>query len=107
MIEKVTSSIENCSSLSKLDMDQIIPIIASCPYYIGSDTGAAHLSANLGSKCLILFCDSPPSAYGLWNPNIKIIVPFGERFESCGHDTRGKDKISFDEVLKKSLDLIN
>ena len=107
LIEKVTSSIENCSSLSKLDMDQIIPIIASCPYYIGSDTGAAHLSANLGSKCLILFCDSPPSAYGLWNPNIKIIVPSGETIESCGHDTRGKDKISFDEVLKKSLDLIN
>ena len=106
-IEKVTSSIENCSSLSKLDMEQIIPIIASCPYYIGGDTGAAHLSANLGSKCLILFCDSPPSAYGLWNPNIKIIVPSGETIESCGHDTRGKDKISFDEVLKKSLDLIN
>ena len=107
LIERVTSSIENCSSLSKLDIEQIIPIIASCPYYIGGDTGAAHLSANLGSKCLILFCDSPPSAYGLWNPNIKIIVPFGETIKSCGHDTRGKDKISFDEVLKKSLDLIN
>ena len=107
LIERVTSSIENCSSLSKLDIEQIIPIIASCPYYIGGDTGAAHLSANLGSKCLMLFCDSPPSAYGLWNPNIKIIVPSGESVESCGHNTLGKDKISFDEVLKKSLDLIN
>ena len=55
----------------------------------------------------MLFCDSPPSAYGLWNPNIKIIVPSGESVESCGHNTLGKDKISFDEVLKKSLDLIN
>ena len=107
LIEKITSSVENCISLSKLDIEQIIPIIASCPYYIGGDTGAAHLSANLGSKCLILFCDSPPSAYGLWNQNIKIIVPSGETIESCGHNTRGKDKISFDEVLKKSLDLIS
>jgi len=107
LIEKITSSVENCISLSKLDIEQIIPIIASCPYYIGGDTGAAHLSANLGSKCLMLFCDSPPSAYGLWNQNIKIIVPSGETIESCGHNTRGKDKISFDEVLKKSLDLIS
>jgi len=107
LIEKITSSVKNCISLSKLDIEQIIPIIASCPYYIGGDTGAAHLSANLGSKCLMLFCDSPPSAYGLWNQNIKIIVPSGETIESCGHNTRGKDKISFDEVLKKSLDLIS
>jgi len=31
----------------------------------------------------------------------------GETFESCGHNTRGKDKILFDEVFKKSLELIN
>ena len=39
-------------------------------------------------------------------PNIKIIVPTGETIESTKHNTRGKDKISFDEVLKKSLELI-
>ena len=55
----------------------------------------------------MLFCDSPPSAYGLWNPNIKIIVPSGESIASCSHNTLGQDRISFDEVLKKSLDLIN
>ena len=107
LIEKVMTSVENCVSFSKLSMEQIIPIIASCQYYIGNDTGFGHLSANLNSKCLMLFCDSPPSAYGLWNPNIKIIVPSGETIESCGHNTRGKDKISFDEVFKKSLELIN
>ena len=55
----------------------------------------------------MIFCDSPPTAYGLWNSNIKIIVPSGESIESCGHNTRGKDKISFDEVLEKSLNLLN
>ena len=107
LIERLMASVKNCVSLSKLNIEQIIPIIACCPYYIGGDTGVAHLSANLNSKCLMLFCDSPPSAYGLWNPNIKIIVPSGETIESCGHNTRGSDKISFDEVLKKSLELIN
>jgi len=107
LIERVMGSISNCVSLSKLNLDQIIPIFAACRFYIGNDTGPLHISANLNLKCLAIFCDSPPSAYGLWNPNIKIVVPAGKTIESTGHNTRGKDKISFDEVLEKSIDLIN
>jgi len=107
LIKKVMSLVPNSVSLSKLELEEIIPIIASCKFYIGNDTGPLHISANLGLKCLALFCDSPPAAYGVWNSNIKIIVPDGETIESTGHNTRGKDKISFDEVLKKSLELIS
>ena len=107
LIEKVMSSLSNCVSLSKLDLREIIPIIATCRFYIGNDSGPLHISANLGLKCLAIFCDSPPSAYGLWNSNIKIIVPAGKTIESTGHNTRGNKKISFDEVLKKSLELIS
>ena len=107
LIEKVITSVPNCVSLSKLNLENIIPIIASCDFYIGNDSGPLHISANLNLKCLALFCDSPPSAYGLWNSNIKIIVPVGETIESTGHNTRGNKNISFDEVLKKSLDLIS
>jgi len=107
LIEKVISSVPNCTSLSKLDLEEIISIIAACRFYIGNDSGPLHISANLDLKCLAIFCDSPPSAYGIWNPNIKIIVPADETVESTGHNTRGKDKIFFDEVLKKSLDLIS
>ena len=107
LIEKVMGSISNSVSLSKLNLEEIIPIFAACKFYIGNDTGPLHISANLNLKCLAIFCDSPPSAYGLWNPNIKIIVPAGKTIESTGHNTRGKDKISFDEVLEKSLNLIN
>ena len=107
LIEKVMGSISNSVSLSKLNLEEIIPIFAACKFYIGNDTGPLHISANLNLKCLAIFCDSPPSAYGLWNSNIKIIVPAGETIESTGHNTRGKDRISFDEVLEKSLNLIN
>ena len=107
LIEKVISSVPNSFSLSKLDLEKIIPIIAACDYYIGIDSGPLHISANLNLKCLALFCDSPPAAYGLWNPNIKIIVPVGKTIESTGHNTRGNNNISFDEVLKKSLNLIS
>jgi len=88
-------------------MEQIIPIIASCKYYIGNDTGFGHVAANLNAKCLMIFVDSPIN-YALWNKNIKFILPIGETVESFrGHNARAKDKISFDEVLKKSLELIN
>ena len=101
------SSVSNSVSLAKLDLEQIIPIIAACHFYIGNDSGPLHISANLGLKCLAIFCDSPPSAYGLWNSNIKIVVPVGKTIESTKHNTRGKHEISFDEILKKSLELIN
>ena len=101
------SSVPNCVSLSKLDLEKIIPIIAACQFYIGNDTGPLHISANLGLKCLAIFCDSPPSAYAKWNPNIKIIVPSGETIESTGHNTRGNKNVSYAELLEKSLDLIS
>jgi len=109
MIDRLKNSSfgKNCLSFSNLNIEQIIPIISSCNYYIGNDTGFGHLSASLNCKCLMIFTDSPPKAYGLWNNNIEIIVPVGETIDSCSHNTRGKDKISFDEVLKKSLKLIN
>ena len=107
LIKKVMDSISNCVSLSKLSLEEIIPIFAACRFYIGNDTGPLHISANLNLKCLAIFCDSPPSAYGLWNPNIKIIVPVGKTIESTGHNTRGSKKISFSEVLRKSIELIN
>ena len=107
LIKKVMSSVSNCISLSKLDLEQIIPIIAACRFYIGNDTGPLHISANLGLKCLAIFCDSPPSAYGLWNSNIKIIVPAEKTIETTSHNTRGNKNISYSEVLKQSLELIS
>ena len=51
--------------------------------------------------------DSPPLAYGTYSKNISIIVPNGESIESCGHNTRGKNNISFNNVLDKALKLLN
>ena len=90
-----------------MNISEILPIIRACDYGVFNDTGFAHISSGLGLKCLVLFMDSPPAAYGIYSKNISIIVPDGETIESCGHDTLGRDKISFDEVLKKTLNLIN
>ena len=98
---------KNCISFSKMTIAETIPIIAACQHYIGNDTGWGHLASGLGLKSLFLFMDSPPLAYGVYSKNISIIVPQGETIESCGHNTRGKNKILYDEVLTKTLELIN
>ena len=109
LIKKVkNSSIGNrCISFSKMKIGETIPVISACQYYIGNDTGWGHIASGLNLKSLFLFMDSPPSAYGVYSKNISIIVPDGETVESCGHNTRGKNRISVDKVLLKSLELIN
>ena len=109
LIKRVTnSSIGNrCMSFSKMKIGDTMPIISACQYYIGNDTGWGHIASGLNLKSLFLFMDSPPSAYGVYSKNISIIVPDGETVESCGHNTRGKNKISVDKVLHKFLELVN
>ncbi len=108
LVEEIMDSSlkKNCIAFSKMSIAETIPIISACQNYIGNDTGWGQISAALNLKSLFLFCDSP-TIYGLWRKNISIIVPEGETIESCGHNTRGKDKISFEEVLAKSLELIS
>ena len=98
---------KNCVSFSEMKISEIIPVIGACEYGIFNDTGFAHISSGLGLKCLVLFMDSPAAAYGTYSKNISIIVPEGESIESCGHNTRGKDNISFDKVFSKALELIS
>jgi len=107
LVKKImNSSLGNkCISFSKMTIAETIPIISACQNYIGNDTGWAQISAALNLKSLFLFCDSPSEAYGTWRKNIKIIVPDGEVV--CKHNTRGKDRISYDEVLTKTIEIIN
>ena len=97
---------KKCISFENLKISETIPIIKACNFCISNDTGFAHISSSLGLKTLILFMDSPPVAYGAYNKNISIIIPSGETIESCGHNTRGKNKILFEDVLEKMTDFL-
>ena len=80
--------------------------ISNCDLYIGNDTGWLHISSALNIKCLALFMDSPVQAYGKYSENIEIIVPEGETEETTTHDTLGAEKISFNKVFDKSINLL-
>ena len=98
---------KNCISFCKMNLSEAIPIIGASQYYIGNDTGWGHIASGLGLKSLFLFMDSPPLAYGVYNKKINIICPDGLTIESTGHNSRGKDRIPVDKVLKKAYELIN
>ena len=51
--------------------------------------------------------DSPVQAYGKYSNNINVIIPEGETEESTTHDTLGADKISLEQVLNKSIEVLN
>ena len=98
---------EHCLSFDNLKIKETMPIIKNCDIYIGNDTGWLHISSALGLKCLALFMDSPVMAYGKYSKNISIVVPEGETEETTTHDTLGKDRISFEKVYRRSLELLS
>ena len=98
---------KNCISFENLRINETLPIIKNCNLYIGNDTGWLHISSALGVKCVALFMDSPVQAYGKYSGNINVIIPEGETEETTTHDTLGAEKISFEKVFDKSIELLN
>jgi len=98
---------KNCISFCKMNLSETIPIISTCQYYIGNDTAWGHISSALGLKSFVLYMDTPPLAYGFYIKNLSAILPDGETMESCGHNTRGKNRIPVNKVLGKILEFIN
>tara|TARA_B100000579_G_C22651780_1_gene766608 strand:- start:10 stop:930 length:921 start_codon:yes stop_codon:yes gene_type:complete len=97
---------KNCISFEKLSIKETLPIIKNCNCYIGNDTGFMHLAVALGIKSLALFMDSPVKAYGKYSSRIKVVEPKGEN-NTTTHNTLGKDKISFEEVLSKANEILS
>ena len=102
-----SSLANNCISFKDLSITETLPIIKNCDIYIGNDTGWLHIASALGKKCVALFMDSPVQAYGKYSKNISVIVPEGETEQTTTHKTLGKNKISFEKVLNKSLEILN
>ena len=97
---------KNCISFEKLSIKETLPIIKNMSLMVSNDTSWAHIAVALKVRALTLFMDSPVMAYGRYSSRMITVEPEGEK-DSTTHDTLGKDKISYDEVLTKTLELIN
>ncbi len=97
---------KNCVSFEKLSIKETLPIIKNMSLMVSNDTSWAHIAVALKVRALTLFMDSPVMAYGRYSSRMVTVEPEGKK-NSTTHDTLGKDKISYDEVLTKTLELIN
>jgi len=97
---------KNSVSFENMPIRETLPIISNCNLYVGNDTAWLHLSCGLGLKCIALFMDSP-TIYGKYSSNINIVVPENQTEETTSHNTRGKDKISIEQVFQKTKELLN
>tara|TARA_A100001011_G_scaffold400758_1_gene518429 strand:- start:2071 stop:2991 length:921 start_codon:yes stop_codon:yes gene_type:complete len=97
---------KNSFSFEKLNIKETLRYISNCDLYIGNDTGWAHISVALNINALTIFCDSPIIAYGRYSKKMFTLEPEGE-IGTTTHDTLGKDKISFTEVLSKANKLLD
>ena len=93
-------------SFENLSIKETLQYISDCNLYIGNDTGWAHISVALKVKALTIFCDSPILAYGRYSKRMNTIEPEGKK-DTTSHDTLGKNKISFNEVSAKAIQLLN
>ena len=98
---------KNCISFKNLKISEAMPMIKNCNLYIGNDTGWMHIASALDVKCVAIFMDSPVQAYGKYSKNIHVIVPEGETEETTTHKTLGAERISFDKVYSKSIELLD
>ena len=97
---------KNCISFEKLSIKETLPIIKNMSLMVSNDTSWAHIAVALKVRALTLFMDSPVMAYGRYSSRMVTVEPEGEK-DSTTHDTLKKDQMSYDEVLTKTLKLIN
>ena len=97
---------KNSVSFEDLNIKETLPIIKNMNLMISNDTSWSHIAVSLKVKTLTLFMDSPVMAYGRYSARMITIEPVGEK-DSTTHDTLGKDKISFEEVYNKSIEMLN
>ena len=97
---------KNSVSFEDLNIKETLPIIKNMNLMISNDTSWSHIAVSLKVKTITLFMDSPVMAYGRYSSRMVTIEPVGEK-DSTTHDTLGKDKISFDEVYNKTIEMLN
>ena len=103
---KNSNVVKNSVSFEKLSIRETLPIIKNMNLMISNDTSWSHIAVALKVKTLTLFMDSPVMAYGRYSSRMITVEPEGEK-DTTTHDTLGKDKISFDEVYEKAIEMLN
>lgn len=73
-LERVQSHAQTALAiLSELDIRELISVIAGAVFYLGNDSGPAHLAAALKKPSVILFGSSNSVAWGPWKNDGRVV----------------------------------
>ena len=101
--QKIINNIKenNCISLSKKKIAEIIPILSLGKIYVGNDSFGHHVTSQRGIPSFIVILDTP-RAYTDYSKNQFRILPEGINENDITHDSAfNADSISVEMVLKK------
>ncbi len=92
-----------CTSLDKLPIEKIIPLISNCNISVCNDSSFSHLSAAVGINTIVLMTDTP-LIYGTYSSKMYAIIPDGEN--TVSHNTLGKEKINPEKIFIKLKEIL-
>ena len=93
-----------CTSLDKLSIEKIIPMISNCNISVCNDSSFSHLSAAVGINTIVLMTDTP-LIYGTYSSKMHAIIPDGEN--TVSHNTLGKEKINPKKIFAKLKEILD
>ncbi len=103
--DEIINNVEkkNCFSLSKKNIQEVIPYLCSANLYVGNDSFGHHITSQTGIPSIILILDTP-KAYSDYSVNQYRITPKGIDITDVEHDDKfHKDLIEVSEVYNKIL----
>ena len=92
-----------CTSLDKLPIEKITPLISNCNISVCNDSSFSHLSAAVGINTIVLMTDTP-LIYGTYSSKMYAIIPDGEN--TVSHNTLGKEKINPEKIFIKLKEIL-
>ena len=94
----------NCLSLYKKNIEEIIPYLCSANMYVGNDSFGSHVTAQSGIKSLVILLDTP-KAYTDYSKNCQRIVPDGIKIENITHGSNlMAENVSVEKVYQAIID---
>jgi ADP-heptose:LPS heptosyltransferase len=93
----------NCLSLYKKNIEEIIPYLCSANMYVGNDSFGSHVTSQSGIKSLVILLDTP-KAYTDYSKNYQRIIPDGVKIENITHGSNlNPEDVSVEKVYQEII----
>ncbi|MEN6307543.1 MAG: glycosyltransferase family 9 protein [Anaerohalosphaeraceae bacterium] len=85
--------------ISNISLEQVLKILSCVDFFLGNDSGIAHLAGAMGKKTIALFGTTDPAKYRPLGPECTAIVCPPESFETASIKAQQQVVDTFDRLL--------